>query len=139
MGFDQKLTESTEQLHFVVSPFFLCYTAIQTAVSFTNDHFHRNRLIVQLADDISSTFHEHLEAYYPKHFEYASGRFLYRLNKTKPRPYAYLQLFVGELMFYLRYLCLIAHSGVQHMLCCVFVFLCLVAYVASFSGLSISD
>ena len=25
------------------------------------------------------------------------------------------------LMFYLRYLCLFAHSGVQHILCCVFV------------------
>jgi hypothetical protein len=127
MGFDQKLTESTEQLHFVVSPFFLCYTAIQTAVSFTNDHFHRNRLIVQLADDISSTFHEHLEAYYPKHFEYASGRFLYRLNKTKPRPYAYLQLFVGELMSYLRYLCLSSPSAVckrAHVLFTLFVFDC---------------
>ena len=30
-------------------------------------------------------------------------------------------------MFYLRYLCLFAHSGVQHMLCCVlFVFFRLV-------------
>jgi len=29
-------------------------------------------------------------------------------------------------MFYLRYLSLFAHSGVQHILCCVFVFLGLV-------------
>jgi hypothetical protein len=29
-------------------------------------------------------------------------------------------------MFYLHYLCLLAHSGVQHILCCVFVFLRLV-------------
>ena len=39
-------------------------------------------------------------------------------------------------MYYLRYLCLFVHSGVQHILCCVFVFvssLC-VHYVASFSG-----
>ena len=35
--------------------------------------------------------------------------------------YLYLQLFVGVLMSYLRYLCLFAHSGVQHILCCVFV------------------
>jgi hypothetical protein len=27
----------------------------------------------------------------------------------------------GGLMSYLRYLCLFAHSGVQHILCCVFV------------------
>ena len=42
----------------------------------------------------------------------------------------YLQLFVGGLMFYLSYLCLFAHSGVQHILCSVFVLfvfvLCLV-------------
>ena len=31
-----------------------------------------------------------------------------------------LQLFVGWLMSYLRYLCLLAHSSVQHILCCVF-------------------
>ena len=33
----------------------------------------------------------------------------------------YLCLFVGGLMSYLRYLCLFADSGVQHILCCVFV------------------
>ena len=32
----------------------------------------------------------------------------------------YLQLFVVGLMSYLRYLCLFAHSDVQHILCCVF-------------------
>ena len=32
----------------------------------------------------------------------------------------YLQLFVGGLMSYLCYLCLVAHSGVQPILCCVF-------------------
>ena len=112
MGFYQKLTESTEQL----CPFVLCYAVIQTTVSFTNepDHFHKNGLIVQLADYISSTFHEYLGAYYPKYFEYASGGFLYRLNETKPRSYAYLQLFV---ISYLSYMCLIAHSVVQHILC----------------------
>jgi hypothetical protein len=31
----------------------------------------------------------------------------------------YFQLFVGKVMSYLRYLCLFAHSGVQHILCCV--------------------
>ena len=38
----------------------------------------------------------------------------------------YLQLYVGGLMFYLRYFCLFVYSGVQHILCCVFVFLRLV-------------
>jgi len=33
----------------------------------------------------------------------------------------YLQLFVGGLMSYLRYLCLSAYCGLQHILCCVFV------------------
>jgi hypothetical protein len=38
----------------------------------------------------------------------------------------------------LRYMCLFAYSGVQHMLC--FVFLCFVVpYVTSFLGLSIFD
>ena len=46
------------------------------------------------------------------------------------------------LISYLLYLCLFACSGVQHILCCVFV--CLrfgscVSYVASFSGLPIVD
>ena len=30
-----------------------------------------------------------------------------------------LHLFVGGLMSYLRYLCLFAYSGIQHILCCV--------------------
>jgi hypothetical protein len=41
---------------------------------------------------------------------------------------------------YLHYLCLMTYSGVQHILCCIFLF-CVssscVPYVASFSGLSI--
>jgi len=41
-------------------------------------------------------------------------------------------------MSYLRYLCLFVHSGVKHILCCVFVLSC-VPYVASFSCLSIFD
>jgi hypothetical protein len=56
----------------------------------------------------------------------------------------YLRLFVGGLMSYLRYLCLLANSGVQHTLCCVFV---LFVFVLSLvhpmllvsSGLSILD
>ena len=35
----------------------------------------------------------------------------------------YLHLFVDGIMSYLRYLCLFAHSGVQHILWCVFIFL----------------
>jgi len=46
----------------------------------------------------------------------------------------YLQLFVGGLMSYLRYLCLFAYSDVQHILCCVcFVFLRLVYPMLPFS------
>ena len=33
----------------------------------------------------------------------------------------YRQLFVGGCMSYLHYLCLLAYSGVHHILCCVFV------------------
>jgi len=39
---------------------------------------------------------------------------------------------------YLRYLCLFAYSGIQHILCCGFALFFFV-YVASFSGLSIFD
>jgi len=35
--------------------------------------------------------------------------------------FVYLQLFVGGLMSHWRYLCLLAFSGVQHILCYVFV------------------
>jgi hypothetical protein len=40
----------------------------------------------------------------------------------------YLQLFVGGLMTYLRYLCELAHIGVQHILC----WSCLVLFVGFF-------
>jgi hypothetical protein len=35
----------------------------------------------------------------------------------------YLQLFVGGIISYLRYLCLFGYSGVQHILCCIFALL----------------
>jgi hypothetical protein len=38
----------------------------------------------------------------------------------------YFQLFVWVFMSYLRYLCLLAYSGFQHILCCVFVLFFLV-------------
>ena len=41
-------------------------------------------------------------------------------------------------MSYLRYLCLFANSGVQHILCCVFALFVLVL-LPFFSGLSIFD
>ena len=41
-------------------------------------------------------------------------------------------------MFYLRYLCLLAYNGVQHILCCVFLLFVFVLYT-SFSGLFIFD
>ena len=45
------------------------------------------------------------------HYDFAWKRCSIRL---------YLQLFVGELMSYLRYSCLIAYSDVQHTICCDF-------------------
>jgi len=42
--------------------------------------------------------------------------------KTMFGSFFYLQLFLWELMSYLRYLCLFAHSGVQHKLRYVFCF-----------------
>jgi len=71
----------------------------------------------------------------------------------------YLQLFVGGFMSYLRYLCLFVDSGVQRILCCVFVlfvfvlcfvysmlpvsvdypFLIALSTFSSFCGLSIFD
>ena len=56
----------------------------------------------------------------------------------------YLQFFVRGRMSYLRYLCLFPYSGVQCILCCVFV-LCFffsssyVPYVACLSRLSFFD
>ena len=41
-------------------------------------------------------------------------------------------------MSYLHYLCLFVHSGIHHILCCVFV-LFIFIFVASFSVLSIFD
>jgi len=48
----------------------------------------------------------------------------------------YPQLFVGRRVSYLGYLCMFAHVGVRHILCCVFVLFCssCVPYVASFAG-----
>ena len=41
----------------------------------------------------------------------------------------YLQLFVEWLISYLCCLCLFAHSGIQHILCCVFVLFVFVMYL----------
>jgi hypothetical protein len=46
-------------------------------------------------------------------------RYDFRIKRCSVR--LYLQLFVGGLMSYLRYLCLLAHSDVQHILHCGFV------------------
>ena len=55
--------------------------------------------------------------------------------------FVFTSSFLYERSCLLRYLCLIAYSGVQHILCCVFVLFCFssssVPYVASFSGLCI--
>ena len=55
----------------------------------------------------------------------------------RPSVRLYLQLFVGGFMYYIRFVCLFAYDGVQHISCCVFAFFFFVLYVASFSGLSI--
>jgi hypothetical protein len=52
-------------------------------------------------------------------------RYDFRIKRCSVR--LYLQLFVGGFMSFLRYLCLFAYSGVQHILCCVLFFL----YVSS--------
>ena len=39
----------------------------------------------------------------------------------------YLQLFVGGIMSYLRYLCLFAYSGLQHILCLFVFVLCTIS------------
>jgi hypothetical protein len=44
-------------------------------------------------------------------------RFDDRLKRWSIQPH--LKLFVGGFMSYLRYWCLLVHSGVQHILCCV--------------------
>ena len=49
----------------------------------------------------------------------------------------FLQLFVGGLMSYLRYLCLFAYVVVSNTYCVVFLSSSSVSYVASFFGLSI--
>ena len=67
--------------------------------------------------------------------------FMNKQTKNRCSVRLYLQLFVGGLMLYLRYLCLFVYSGVQHILCCVFVCFSFshIPDVASFSGLSIID
>ena len=71
------------------------------------------------------------------HFQF---RFVMSVTISVEKRYSvvhlYLQLLVVGPMSYLRYLRMIAHSGVHHILCCVFV-LFFSVYVASFSGLSI--
>jgi hypothetical protein len=47
----------------------------------------------------------------------------------------YLQLFVGGRVSHLRYLCLFAYSGVQHILCCVFVLFFFVLCILCFQFL----
>jgi hypothetical protein len=49
--------------------------------------------------------------------------FIYDCRKKRCAVRLYLQLFVGGRMSYLRYLYLSAHSGVQHILCYVFLHL----------------
>jgi hypothetical protein len=47
-----------------------------------------------------------------------SSQLHYRVIGTED---AIARLFVAGLVSYSRYLCLYAHSGVQHIMCCVFV------------------
>ena len=49
-------------------------------------------------------------------------RYDFRIKRCSVR--LYRQLFVGGFMSFLRYLYLFAYSGVLHILCCVFFFLC---------------
>ena len=45
-------------------------------------------------------------------------------RKRIVRIYVFISIQIG-IMSYLRYLCLFTYSGVQHILCCVFCFRCL--------------
>jgi hypothetical protein len=54
------------------------------------------------------------------------GRYSFRIKRCSVR--IYFQLFVGGLMSYLCYLSLLAHSGVPHILCCVFLLFIFVLY-----------
>ena len=60
------------------------------------------------------------ESHYVSTFwvSYCDVRYDFRIKRCSVR--LYLQLSVGWIMSYLRYLCFFAHSGVQHMFCCVF-------------------
>ena len=48
-----------------------------------------------------------------------SELYAFRIKQCSVR--LYFQLFVGGFMSYLCYLCLFAYSGIQYILCCVFV------------------
>jgi hypothetical protein len=62
-------------------------------------------------------------------------RYDFRINRCSVR--LYLQMFVGGCMSYLRYLCVFAYSVVQHILYCVFCFVCL-CLVSCVSKLQVS-
>ena len=49
-------------------------------------------------------------------------RYDFRIKRCSS--FLYLQLCIQGLVSYLRYLCLLAHSGVQHILGCVFCLVC---------------
>ena len=53
--------------------------------------------------------------------EYTDGKQQLQTSYKRCSVRFYLQLFVGRLMSYLRYMCLLAYGGVQHILCFVFV------------------
>ena len=52
---------------------------------------------------------------------FCSFKYIYALTWKRCSLRLYLKMIVGGLMTYLRYLCLFAYSGVQHIWCCVFV------------------
>jgi hypothetical protein len=53
-------------------------------------------------------------------------RYDFRIKRWSVR--TYFKLFVGRFMSYLRYLCLLAHSGVQNILCCACVLFVFILY-----------
>ena len=87
-----------------------------------------NHAVQIVGYDISGTTIIRLSYYVSLHSEFHVVMSVTKFRIKSMFGSFYNQLFVGELMSCLRYLCLFAHSSVQHILCYVlftlFVFVC---------------
>jgi hypothetical protein len=69
--------------------------------------------------------------------DYPFGTFKWFPHRKRCSVRHYLHLFVGGLMSYLRYLCFLVYSGIQHILCCVFFVLFVLCLVYSMLPVSL--